>query len=237
MTAQLVEQVPLQRRTVDDLVADARATLLRLEPAEAAEAVGNGALLVDIRPHAQRLTEGEVPDALVLERNVLEWRLDPANLARLPLASYDLQVIVLCSEGWTSSLAAASLQELGLHRATDVTGGFLAWRTAGLETTAGGTATGQRSGVRPPVLVVHPHSGDVLVHGTTVEVSRGQFELLTVLHRAAGGVVSRETAAAAVGAAPGRAIDVAVCRLRRRLGEDAAHRIVTVRGRGFRLLP
>jgi rhodanese-related sulfurtransferase len=75
---------------------------------------------------------GRSPGALVIERNVLEWRFDPASQARLPVASYDLHVIVLCSEGYTSSLAAASLQDLGVHRATDLDGGFLAWRAAGL---------------------------------------------------------------------------------------------------------
>ena len=88
---------------------------------------------MDIRPAAQRGAEGEVPGALVVERNVLEWRFDPASAARLPQAgSYDLQVILMCSEGYTSSLAAASLQDLGLHRATDLAGGFRAWSAAGL---------------------------------------------------------------------------------------------------------
>jgi rhodanese-related sulfurtransferase len=238
MTDQLLDQLPLQRpRTVDDLVADARTGLDRLPPQDAVDAVESGALLVDIRPHAQRVAEGEVPGALILERNVLEWRLDPANGARLPLASYDLHVVVLCSEGWTSSLAAASLQSIGLAGATDVVGGFLAWRAAGLPTTAGGTPTGHRSGARPPVLVVNKHTGDVLVHGEPVDVSRHQFELLTLLQEAGGSLVTREAAAAAIGAAAGRAVDVAVCRIRRKLGDEAARRIVTVRGRGFRLLP
>ena len=93
----------------------------------------DGALLVDIRPQAQRAAEGEVPGALIIERNVLEWRLDPASDARLPEAgSYDLRVIVMCSAGYTSSLAAASLQDLGLSAATDLVGGFQAWARAGL---------------------------------------------------------------------------------------------------------
>jgi rhodanese-related sulfurtransferase len=90
-------------------------------------------VLVDIRPDAQRGHEGEVPGALIIERNVLEWRLDPTSDARLAVArGYDVQFIVLCSEGYTSSLAAAALQELGLWRATDVIGGFQAWREIGL---------------------------------------------------------------------------------------------------------
>jgi rhodanese-related sulfurtransferase len=91
-----------------------------------------GALLVDIRPQAQRKAEGEIPGATIIERNVLEWRFDPASAARLPVASYDLQVIIFCSEGYTSSLAAASLLDLGVRRATDLEGGFHAWAAAGL---------------------------------------------------------------------------------------------------------
>ena len=122
-------------RTIDDVLAAARAWLARLSPAEAAEAARNGAVLVDIRPAAQRAAEGEIRGAAIVERNVLEWRFDPACDARLPIAGYDLQVIVFCSEGYTSSLAAAALQELGVHRATDLAGGFLAWAASGLPVT------------------------------------------------------------------------------------------------------
>ena len=87
---------------------------------------------------AQRAAEGGPENALVVERNVLEWRFDPASDARLPVADYDLQVIVLCQEGYTSSLAAAALLDLGLHRATDLDGGFAAWLAAGLPTVAPG---------------------------------------------------------------------------------------------------
>lgn len=125
------------RRSIDDVLADARSRLRRLAPVEAWEAVRQGALLVDIRPAAQRAAEGSVPWALVIERNVLEWRLDPASDARIPQAlGYEVQPVVLCSEGYTSSLAASALQDLGLHRATDVVGGFHAWRRAGLPTTS-----------------------------------------------------------------------------------------------------
>ncbi len=118
--------------TVDDLLARARARLHRLEPADAADAVARGALLVDIRPAWQRADEGEIPDALLIERNHLEWRLDPSTDARIPEAvDHDVEIIVVCSEGYSSSLAAASLQDLGLHRATDLIGGFAAWRAAG----------------------------------------------------------------------------------------------------------
>jgi rhodanese-related sulfurtransferase len=119
-------------RSVVELLATARSGLLRLDPRQAVTAVRQGAVLVDIRPAAQRAEEGEVPDALLVERNVLEWRFDPASEARLPQATgYDVEVIVLCSEGYTSSLAAAALQTLGLHNATDVIGGFRAWTAYG----------------------------------------------------------------------------------------------------------
>ena len=92
-----------------------------------------GALLVDTRPLAQRRADDEIPGALVIERNVLEWRLDPNSVTRIPEADgYDREVIIVCNEGYSSSLAAATLHDLGLHRATDVVGGFQAWRAAGL---------------------------------------------------------------------------------------------------------
>lgn len=122
-------------RTIEDMLADARARLVRLGPAEADVAVREGAVLVDIRPAAQRAVEGEIPGALIIERNVLEWRFDPACDARLPIAGYDLQVIIFCSESYTSSLAAAALQELGIYRATDLAGGFKAWQASGLPVT------------------------------------------------------------------------------------------------------
>ena len=125
------------QRSIVDLLATARAGMLRLDPRQAVAAVRQGAVLVDIRPAAQRADEGEVPDALLVERNVLEWRFDPASSARLAIATgYDVSVIIVCSEGYTSSLAAASLQELGLFRATDIIGGYQAWRAIGLPTTA-----------------------------------------------------------------------------------------------------
>lgn len=119
--------------SVDQMLARARARLHRLSPQQAHQAVAAGAVLVDIRPAWQRAEEGEVPGALLVERNHLEWRFDPECAARLPQATgYHVQVIVLCSEGYTSSLAADSLSRLGLARATDVIGGFRAWAAAGL---------------------------------------------------------------------------------------------------------
>ena len=116
------------RRTIHDVLESARGRLSRLTPAQARIRWSAGAVVVDIRPAAQRAAEGELPGALVVERNVLEWRFDPMSDAALPLASYDLEVVVLCQEGYTSSLAAAALQDLGIHRATDVVGGYAAWR-------------------------------------------------------------------------------------------------------------
>ena len=126
---------PPGARGIDELLEAARARLTRLGPKAALAAQRDGAVLVDIRPASQRGHTGIIPGALVVERNVLEWRFDPASEARLPVADrYDLPVIVYCEEGYTSSLAAAALQDLGLSRATDLAGGIAAWRAAGLPT-------------------------------------------------------------------------------------------------------
>ena len=118
-------------RTIDEVLGEARSRLVRLTAGQARRAYAErGAVLVDIRPAAQRAAEGELPEAVVIERNVLEWRFDPTCAARLPYAAYDLEVIVVCQEGYTSSLAAAALQELGIWRSTDLIGGYTAWRRA-----------------------------------------------------------------------------------------------------------
>ncbi len=133
MTAEPVTAAPPPgARTIDEILAEARGRLDRVSPQQAMAARRDGALMVDIRPAAQRAAEGEVPGTLVIERNVLEWRLDPASAARLPQAGYGLRVIIMCSEGYTSSLAAAALQDLGIRGATDLDGGFRAWAAAGL---------------------------------------------------------------------------------------------------------
>jgi rhodanese-related sulfurtransferase len=122
-----------QMRTVDELLDEARASLRRVTPTEAARAAAEGAMLVDIRPSEQRSRDGSIPGALTIDRNVLEWRLDPAGAYRIPqVNSHDDVVIIVCNEGYASSLAALSLQQLGLRHATDVMGGFQAWRAAGL---------------------------------------------------------------------------------------------------------
>ncbi len=129
-------------RTVGELLAEARSGLRRLSPAEAMQAIQRGAVLVDTRPEWQRRADGDIPGAVVIERNHLEWRCDPASPDRVPEATdHTVAWIVCCDEGFSSSLAAASLRALGLHRATDVIGGFRAWRAAGLPvTTPPGTA-------------------------------------------------------------------------------------------------
>ncbi|MEU3458389.1 rhodanese-like domain-containing protein [Streptomyces sp. NPDC006733] len=123
-------------RSIDDHLARVRTRLERLDAPAAAKAAAAGAVLVDIRYAALRDRDGLIPGALVVERNELEWRLDPLGDFKLPEATdHDLTVVVICNEGYASSLAAASLQDLGLHRATDLDGGFQAWRAAGLPVT------------------------------------------------------------------------------------------------------
>ena len=120
-------------KTIDELLAAARARLARVDPQAAAAIREAGGLLVDIRPAAQRRREGEIPGAIVVERNVLEWRLDPASPHRLAgITGYDHSIVIVCSEGYASSLAAAVLQDLGLWGATDLVGGFRAWAAEGL---------------------------------------------------------------------------------------------------------
>ncbi|MFD4596190.1 rhodanese-like domain-containing protein [Streptomyces rubiginosohelvolus] len=122
---------------IDELLERVRAGYDRIDPREAAAAAEAGALLVDIRYAALRDRDGLIPGALVIERNELEWRLDPQGSHRAPEAvGHDLQVVVICNEGYASSLAVASLLQLGLHRATDLIGGFQAWRAAGLPVAA-----------------------------------------------------------------------------------------------------
>jgi rhodanese-related sulfurtransferase len=126
--------------SVQEMVATARDGLDRLDPVAAARAQAAGAILVDIRPYAFRAAEGELPGALVVERNVLEWRFAPDSAWRLPQAGPDAVLIVVCNEGYASSLAADSLRRLGVRRSTDLAGGFRAWAAGGLPTVPGGSA-------------------------------------------------------------------------------------------------
>jgi rhodanese-related sulfurtransferase len=122
------------RRTIHDVLADARARLDRLEPAQAQRAVAEeGALIVDIRSELQRERDGVVPGTIHIPRNVLEWRLDPdSGAADARIGGLGRRVILMCDGGYQSSLAAAGLRDLGFERATDLAGGFQAWRAAGL---------------------------------------------------------------------------------------------------------
>jgi rhodanese-related sulfurtransferase len=133
---------PARFGSIDELLADARSRLTRLSPRQAAAAVDEGARLVDIRPGWQRGAEGEIPGAVVVERNHIEWRLHPDSESRLPDVSAGQRWIVVCSEGYTSSLAADSLRSLGIP-ATDVIGGIQAWIDAGLPTVASQTGPDQ----------------------------------------------------------------------------------------------
>jgi rhodanese-related sulfurtransferase len=118
---------------IDRLLAEARSAIERMEPRAAAEAMRQGALLVDTRPLEQRRSDGEVPGAIIVDRNVLEWRLDPTCAHRLAqVTDADQLVILMCNEGYSSSLAAATLRGLGVRHATDVVGGFQAWVASGL---------------------------------------------------------------------------------------------------------
>jgi rhodanese-related sulfurtransferase len=138
----MVTTRPAGARGIDEILADARGQLRRVTPLDAFREMAAGAALIDIRPAAQRAVQGEIPGSIIVERNHLEWRLDPECEARLPwVTGYDHRVIVFCVDGYTSSLAAVALHDLGLHRATDLIGGFRAWSAAGLPTAAAGAGT------------------------------------------------------------------------------------------------
>jgi rhodanese-related sulfurtransferase len=120
---------------IDAVLARAREGMERLDPHETLAAVAAGALLIDTRTDRQRGRQGDLPGAIVIDRTVLEWRLDPLSDSRIPEATgHDLHIVVACRQGYSSSLAAASLRALGLHRATDLAGGVEAWLAAGLPT-------------------------------------------------------------------------------------------------------
>lgn len=123
----------------EEMLEQARARLNRVTPEQAAVLQTDGALVVDIRPYANRLAEGQIAGAVVVERIVLEWRLDPAGAHRLPNIDADTPVVIMCNEGYASSLAAADARRLGLRHATDLIGGFRAWKAAGLPVVPGGT--------------------------------------------------------------------------------------------------
>ncbi|HTX26090.1 MAG TPA: rhodanese-like domain-containing protein [Streptosporangiaceae bacterium] len=147
---------PPGSHTIDEILAAARARLVRVAPDQAFREAAGGAILIDIRPAALRARDGEIPGSLVVERNHLEWRLDPCCEARLPwVTGYDHRIIIFCQEGYTSSLAAVALLDMGLSRATDMTGGFSAWIAAGLPSAPGGAGT----------VTLAPGAGPALVPG------------------------------------------------------------------------
>jgi rhodanese-related sulfurtransferase len=239
-------------QSIVDMLADARSGLLRLDPPRAVAACLDGAVLVDIRPAAQRAEEGDVPGALLIERNVLEWRFDPTSDARLPIASYDLHVVVLCSEGYTSSLAAFALQQVGVHRATDVIGGFQAWRAAGLPTSGGPPVRPALSLVPEPSPAADDDAlpGDLrvdgderraTVEGRELELTRLEFDLLAHLVAAPNRVHTRAALLSTLwdgrGENGSRTVDVHVHRLRHKLGDRVGLALQTVRGVGYRWSP
>lgn len=126
-------------QSVEELLAQARAELDRVDPHGAARLQADGGLVVDIRPVANRAEEGEIPGSVPVERIVLEWRLDPNGAHRIPGFDADTPVVVVCNEGYASSLAARDLRRLGLNNATDLVGGFRGWVRAGLPVSPGAT--------------------------------------------------------------------------------------------------
>lgn len=124
------EPGPTRRWSIGELLADARRRLDRVRPDALADEIAAGAVLIDIRPLEQRTRDGPMPDAIVIDRNVLEWRLDPSCEHHIAaIDSYDTRIVIICNEGYQSSLTAAELRDLGLHRATDLIGGYQAWTT------------------------------------------------------------------------------------------------------------
>jgi rhodanese-related sulfurtransferase len=133
-----------RRAMIDQFLARARAGLDRVAPEDLASEVANGAIAIDIRPTDQRARDGSLPDAFVVDRNVLEWRLDPTCPHRLPFATgEDVRYVLVCNEGYSSSLAAATLRQLGLHRATDLVGGYQAWARTTRESSSRSSCSSQ----------------------------------------------------------------------------------------------
>ena len=122
------ESIEQERNSIAKILAEARQSLLRVTPEMLSGERENGTLIVDIRPVEQRQRDGDLPGAIVIDRNVLEWRLDPSSEHRIPqVTGYDIRIVIVCNEGYSSSLAAAVLQKLGLHQAVDMIGGYQAW--------------------------------------------------------------------------------------------------------------
>jgi rhodanese-related sulfurtransferase/DNA-binding winged helix-turn-helix (wHTH) protein len=227
-------------RSIEEVLRAARARLDRLSPRQAAREQHDGAaLIVDIRSEPTRRAEGEIPGALILERNVLEWRLDPTSPWRIEEAvDHGLRAIVICPEGYVSSLAAAGLHDVGLHRATDVVGGFEAWREAGCPVVRSVTMAGSYVAEAPGAIGLDPARQRMVVDGLPVALTRLEYRLMDELLRANGRVVSRDELRSAIGDWPGsrsRSVDLHIHRIRRKLGPSAARLLATEWGVGFRL--
>lgn len=225
--------------TIESVLRTARSRLERLTPRQAAREQAEGALIVDIRSEPTRRAEGEIPGSLILERNVLEWRLDPTSSWRIGEAvDHSLRAIVICPEGYVSSLAAAGLKDIGLHRATDVIGGFEAWREAGCPIVRSVTAAGSHVAAAPALISLDAARQQMLVDGAPVPLTRLEYRLLDELLRADGRVVTREELRSSIGDWPGsrsRSVDLHIHRIRRKLGPRAAALLATEWGVGFRL--
>lgn len=142
-----------QRSTIGGLLSAARSRIQRFEPAQALAAAYGGATIVDIRDEIDRLHNGIVPGSLHIPRTVLEWRLDPESAWRSPYVPGLLhEIILLCNHGFSSSLAAATLLDLGFRHVGDVIGGFEGWREAGLPVGAAPPprSASELAGMRPP---------------------------------------------------------------------------------------
>ena len=226
-------------RTIEEVLRAARARLDRLTPHQAArEQQAEGALIVDIRAELTRRAEGEIPGSLILERNVLEWRLDPTSPWRIEEADHALRAIVVCPEGYVSSLAAAALKDVGLHRATDLVGGFAAWRDAGCPVVRGVTMAGSYVAAAPGMISLDSGRQQMLVDGVPVALTRLEYRLMDELLRANGRVVARDELRSSIGDWPGsrsRSVDLHIHRIRRKLGPHAAGLLTTEWGVGFRL--
>lgn len=225
--------------TIEAVSRAARARLDRLTPWQAAREQAEGALIVDIRSEPTRRAEGEIPGSLILERNVLEWRLDPTSSWRIDEAiDHSLRAIVICPEGYVSSLAAVGLKDIGLHRATDVIGGFEGWRAAGCPIVRSVTAAGSYVATAPSLISLDAVRQQLIVDGAPVPLTRLEYRLLDELMRAHGRVVTREELRSSIGDWPGsrsRSVDLHIHRIRRKLGPRAAALLATEWGVGFRL--
>ncbi|MFH8570227.1 winged helix-turn-helix domain-containing protein [Streptomyces sp. NPDC017993] len=225
--------------SVEDLLTAARSRLDRLTPRQAADELADGALLVDLRHEPTRRLTGEIPGALLLDRNDLEWRLDPCSKWRIAeAADHNLRVILLCTRGYVSSLAAAGLHDLGLHRTTDVIGGFEAWQRTDCPVAHSVTMTGSYVGAQGGTITLDHGEQRMVVNGRSIPLTRMEFKVMAELLRSSGRVVSRDELRACIGDWAGshsRSVDLHVHRIRRKLGPGPAATLTTEWGVGFRL--